>query len=119
VDDLTTVHAACDVFVFPSTSEGLGTSLLGAMAAGLPVVAFSTGGIGDAVQDERNGLLVQQRTPQALAEATKRVLCDAPLAQRLGQAARESVAARFTADRMVDNTLAVFERITKDAPGHA
>ena len=111
VRDLEPVFAACDVFLFPSLNEGLGTSLLSAMAHALPVAAFSQGGIGDAVEDDRNGLLVKEIAPQALAAAAARLLIDGALAGRLAEQARETIAKRFTVDHMVRNTLAVFESL--------
>ena len=86
------------------------------MACALPVAAFSVGGIADVVEDGRNGLLVKEATPQGLAAAAARLLNDAALAQRLGEAARETIAARFTVDRMVEETLGVFERLASAAP---
>jgi glycosyltransferase involved in cell wall biosynthesis len=114
VEDLPSIYAACDIFLFPSVNEGLGTSLLGAMACALPVAAFSVGGIADIVEDGRNGLLVREITAPALAAAAARLLGDAVLSQRLGDAARDTVAARFTADRMVQETLAAFQRLVDE-----
>jgi glycosyltransferase involved in cell wall biosynthesis len=111
VYDLNAVFAACDVFVFPSLNEGLGTSLLAAMACALPVVAFDRGGIADAVADGRNGLLVRDANAGAIAEAAARLLREPPLALKLGEAARKTILARFTVDRMVEQTLAVFARL--------
>jgi glycosyltransferase involved in cell wall biosynthesis len=117
VAEVGAVYGACDLFVFPSLHEGGGTSLLDAMAQALPVIATATGGIAEIVEDERNGLLADA-TPQSIAAAAARLL-DAPeLAQRLGLAARETVAARFPACRMVSDSLAVFGRLAaEDARG--
>jgi glycosyltransferase involved in cell wall biosynthesis len=76
VDDVNSVYHACDVFIFPSLSEGAGTSLLSAMAHALSVVALARGGIPEIVQDGSNGLLVHEASPAALAEAAKRLLAD-------------------------------------------
>lgn len=111
------VYAACDVFVFPSVHEGGGTSLLDAMAHALPVIATATGGIAEIVEDQRNGLLVDA-TPQSIAAAAARLLAAPELAQRIGRAARETVAARFSAGRMVSDTLAVYERLVHENKGH-
>lgn len=113
VEDVDAVYAACDVFVFPSLSEGAGTSLLSAMAHALPVVALARGGIAEIVQDGSNGLLVREATPAALAAGIQRLVADRELARRLGEAARETVAAKYSADRMVEGTLAVFERLAQ------
>jgi glycosyltransferase involved in cell wall biosynthesis len=113
VAEVGAVYAACDVFVFPSRHEGGGTSLLGAMAQALPVIATATGGIAEIVEDDRNGLLADA-TPQSIAAAAVRLLGAPDLAQRLGVAARETVAARFSACRMVSDSLAVFGRLAAE-----
>jgi L-malate glycosyltransferase len=117
VAEVGAVHAACDVFVFPSLHEGGGTSLLDAMAHALPVIATATGGIAEIVEDQRNGLLAAA-TPQSIAAAAARLLAAPELAQRLGLAARETVAARFSACRMVSDTLAVYGRFVRGSAGH-
>jgi glycosyltransferase involved in cell wall biosynthesis len=109
VEDVDAVYAACDVFVFPSLSEGAGTSLLSAMAHALPVVALARGGIKEIIEHASNGLLVQTAEPAALSSAAARLLTNRELALRLGEAARETIIAKFSANRMVDNTVAVFE----------
>jgi len=111
VSDIESVYAATHLFVFPSHEEPLGSSLLAAMAHGLPVVAFARGGVPEVVEDGKNGLLVKELDPVALAAAIKRLLSDPAEARRLGEAARETIAARFSADRMVDATLQVYERL--------
>ena len=111
VSDIESVYAATDLFVFPSHEEPLGSSLLAAMAHGLPVVAFARGGVPEVVEDGKNGLLVKELDPVALAAAIKRLLSDPAEARRLGEAARETISARFSSDRMVDATLQVYERL--------
>lgn len=85
------------VFCLPSHAEGLPMAMLEAMAAARPVVVTAVGGIPDAVQDGANGLLVVPGQVAALAGALGRLLGDAALRRRLGQAARATVAARFDA----------------------
>lgn len=118
VEDVDSVYLACDVFLFPSLSEGAGTSLLSAMAHALPVVTLARGGVTEIVESGSNGLLVQEASPAALAAAATRLLADGELARKLGEAARQTVVAKFSADRMVEATLAVFERLAHGvAPG--
>ncbi len=119
VREIESVYAACDVFLFPSLNEGLGTSLLSAMACALPVVAFSKGGITDALEDGRNGLLVKEAMPPAFAAAAARLLTDPQLARTLAEAARETIFARFSADRMVLDTLRVLEPLIDAGCGPA
>ena len=77
-EELPPIHAACDLYLGPSTGgESFGIVLVEAMAAGLPVVASDTPGYDEVVTDEGLGLLVPPRDPAALAAAAARVLDDA------------------------------------------
>ena len=80
-----------DVFVLTSSSEALGTSLLDAMAAGVPVVATRVGGIPEVVEHERTGLLAPSGDAAAIAAAIDRLLDDRALARQLADAALERV----------------------------
>jgi glycosyltransferase involved in cell wall biosynthesis len=111
VEELRPFYVAADIFLSASLNEGLGSSLLTAMAHGLPVVAIASGGVIDAVEHGRNGLLVRDPTGASLAAAALRLLRDAELGRRLGEAARETIAARFKAERMVETTIIIFERL--------
>ena len=119
VGDVRPVYAASDAFVFPALVEGAGSAMLAAMAAGVPVVALASGGVPEIVEDDRNGLLVREAKPEPLAEGMLRLLNDPEMAQRLAKAGRSLVTARFSADRMVEDTLAVFERLTHRAESKA
>src|SRR5262245_45303612 len=67
--DVLSLHKAFDIFVMSSITEGLGTSLLDAMAAGKPIVATATGGIPEVVVDGVTGTLVPPRDQDAMAAA--------------------------------------------------
>jgi glycosyltransferase involved in cell wall biosynthesis len=114
--DVLSLHKAFDVFVMPSVSEGLGTSLLDAMAAGRPVVASAVGGIPEVVADGETGILVPPRDHAALAAAIVRLLGDRALRERMGAAGLARVRAHFSVERMVANTLRVYERVCRE-PG--
>jgi phosphatidylinositol alpha-mannosyltransferase len=86
-EDLPPYHAAAEVFCAPATGrESFGIVLVEAMAAGLPVVASDIPGYREVVRDEIEGLLLPPRDPEALAGAVGRLLDDADLAKRLGEA---------------------------------
>lgn len=102
-------YAAADVVVLPSLSEGLPFVVLEAMAMARPVVASNVNGVPEIIQDGRNGLLVPPRNPQALATAIQSLLRDPVRAARIGKAGRQDVAAHFTAGKMIDDTVRVFE----------
>jgi glycosyltransferase involved in cell wall biosynthesis len=102
-----------DLFVMSSVTEGLGTSLLDAMACARPIVATRTGGIPEIVEDGVNGLLVPPRDAASLAAAIVRALNDERLRQRLGEAGLARVRERFTVERMVEQTAAVYARVAR------
>jgi glycosyltransferase involved in cell wall biosynthesis len=109
--DVLSLHKVFDVFVMSSVTEGLGTSLLDAMACGKPVVATEAGGIPEVVEDGLTGLLVPVRDPEAMAAAIIRLLHDAGLRRQMGEAAILSVRERFSVERMVLDTLRVYQRV--------
>lgn len=88
--------AACDVFVLPSRQEGLGSSLLLAMALGRPVVATATGGIPEIVSDGESGLLTPPGDVAALARTLARLLRDPELQRRLAANGARAVGERFS-----------------------
>jgi glycosyltransferase involved in cell wall biosynthesis len=94
-----------------SLTEGLGTSLLDAMALGRPAVATSAGGIPEVVEDGVTGLLVPPQHAAPMAEAILTLLGDPALARRMGEAGLARVRTHFTAERMVASTLDVYERV--------
>ena len=109
--DLDRLIPAFTVFCLSSHMEGLGTSLLDAMAFGVPVVAASAGGIPEAVTDGLTGRLVPPRDPDALAAALVDVLADPARRAAWGRAGRQRFEERFTADRMVEATLATYAEL--------
>ena len=103
--------ARCSVFVLPSRAEGQPMSLLEAMAAGCPVIASAVGGIPDLIDHGRNGLLVPAGDREALAIALRRVLGDKVLAARLGQAARETIAATHSPQRSLEQLEQIYKSL--------
>ena len=111
--DVLSLHKAFDIFVMSSVTEGLGTSLLDAMACAKPIVATTAGGIPEVVVDGKTGILVAPRDHQAMADAIVRLLKDAPLRERLGTAGLARVREKFSAERMVEETLRVYGRVAR------
>src|SRR3954471_11744622 len=109
--DVLSLHKAFEIFVMSSITEGLGTSLLDAMAAGKPIVATRGGGIPEVVADGQTGVLVDPRDHDAMAEAIVRLLKDETLRRQMGDAGRARARALFSAERMVQNTLNVYQRV--------
>jgi glycosyltransferase involved in cell wall biosynthesis len=100
-----------DVFAMSSVTEGLGTSLLDAMACSRAIVATEAGGIPEVVADGVNGLLVPPRDAAALARGIVRLLKNDTRRREMGEAGFACVRERFTVDRMVEDTAAVYARL--------
>src|SRR5262249_54254583 len=86
VEDIPQAYARRSAFVFPSVAEPLGTSLLAAMAWGLPVIAVASGGVPEYVDDGGTGLLVAQPDPSLFSDCMLRLLNEPELTKRLGAA---------------------------------
>ena len=110
VDNVGDHLAAFDVFVFPSRHEGLGSTLLDAMQAGVPIVASDVDGIPELVTHEDNGLLVPVGDPMALAAAVARLRDDPTLAGRLATNARATVA-RYTVAAMAERYAGLYAEL--------
>ncbi len=112
VRNMDSFYRALDVFVFPALFEGLGTSLLAAMAHGIPSITYFGCALGEIVENGKNGLQVEPRNPDALALAIRSVLQDQALAAQLGAAGREKVEKVFSAERMVDETIRLYRELS-------
>lgn len=110
-DDLPAVLGCLDLLVHPADMEGLGVSLLQASAARVPIIATRAGGMPEAVRDGQNGLLIAPGDVAGLSAAMNRLLDDAPLRQRMGQAGRQLVLDEFSIDAMCEGNLAVYCRL--------
>jgi len=109
--DIPDILAASDVFVLPSRWEGLPLVIIEAMMAGLPVVASRVGGVPELVEDGITGFLVPPGDSEALAEALQWLIEDKELRRRMGEAGREKALRKFTLDRMLRETQALYEEI--------
>jgi len=117
VKDVAEVYAALDAFAFPSEFEGLGTALQAAMAAGLPCISTKRGALGEVVDGDRTALVVEPHGKE-FAVAILRLINDAVLRKQLSEAGRREVQERFSAGRMVENTIGVYQDVLeKTTPG--
>jgi glycosyltransferase involved in cell wall biosynthesis len=114
--DVPQMLAASDLFVLPSLWEGLPMALLEAMATGLPIVATEVSGTVQVMVPNETGILVPPGDSMQLAQAIERLLSDPERAQAMGAAARRRVEAEFSAQRQVDEHLALYHRLLKRVP---
>jgi protein-tyrosine-phosphatase len=117
VDDRFGVYdllAALDVFVLPSLSEGIPMALLEAMALGRPAVAASVGGVPEIIADRVDGLLVEPRSPRAIANACLELARRPAWAASIGDEAMATVAGRFSGDRNGDALAALYRDVVRE-----
>jgi glycosyltransferase involved in cell wall biosynthesis len=106
-------YAAADVFVLPSMfQETFGLVILEAYSAGLPVIAFRSGGIPELVENRKNGVLVDQGDEEALFSSMCELMLDRDLRARRGGEGKKT-AARFSWETTVDRLEAIYQDVLK------
>lgn len=98
---------AFDFFILPSVKEGFPYAILEAMAAGLPIVATSVGGLPEIIEDGRNGFLVAPQNPLALAEKINYLLENPDQARLFGQTNLEKIK-EFDLKKMTQKTKEIY-----------
>lgn len=111
LSDMPHIIPELDIVVMSSEKEGLGSSLLDAMACGTPVIATATGGIPEIVIHEQTGLLAPVGDATAIANQIKKILDNPSLKQRLIHNAFQHLQNHFTIEKMGENTLKVYQEI--------
>ena len=110
-DDLDDFMGCIDIFAHPALAEGLGVATLKAAAAAVPVVGFAAGGLGEAVEHEKTGLLVEPEDVDALADAIRRIIDNPALGRKYGEAGRLKMHNEFSIDTMADKHVALYESV--------
>lgn len=112
--DIPGLLSVMDIFVLPSCfREGLGISIIEAMASEKPVVATEIGGIPEVVADEETGYLVQPRNPDALAKAIVNLLQSPQRAKEMGRRGRTRFEERFTKRKMLSEVEHLYSSLMK------
>lgn len=106
--DLARLYATFDVVALTSVNEGTPVMVIEAMAAARSVVAVDTGGVADVVRDGETGVLVGDRTPEAVSRALLELLRSPSARAALGNAGRETAAARYGSTRLVTDVAALY-----------
>lgn len=109
---------AADLSILVSTKEGLSNTLLESLAAARPVIASYVGGNPEVVSPDV-GMLVPPRDAVALANAVAQLVSDPTAATRMGVRGRERVRQEFSVDRMVNQTVALYESLGAGRPARS
>jgi len=110
----------CDVFVLPACidrhgdTEGQGVVLLEALSHGKPLVASAVGGIVDLVNDEKTGLLVAEKNPDALADALIRILTDKDLYLKLANNGYDFALENFSLEAVGKSVVEIYESLSRE-----
>jgi glycosyltransferase involved in cell wall biosynthesis len=110
VEEIHDAMAGLDVLWHPARSEGLGTSVIDAMALGVPPIAFAVGGLPELIEDGKSGLLVPAGDEAGFVRAAAALISDDGLRAMLGEGARLR-AQEFDAQRMIERTAEVYNRV--------
>lgn len=109
--------ADAQLFVLATKWEGFPRSILEAMRAGLPVVASDVGGVRESVRVGETGFIVPARDVDALRDRLQLLLTNPAQRLRMGAAGRERYERRFSLDRLLAETAAVYETVLAEAQG--
>lgn len=109
VDDILNQN---DIFCLISNYEGLPISIIEAMRAGIPIIASDVGGVNELVQDDVNGFLIPRGNISELIDKLKYILEHKELIKSMGEASRKIYEEEYTADRMNQKILSVYNEVT-------
>ena len=112
LDNIIEVLPSLDIFLFTSKTEGLGTSVLDAMAARVPIVTTSAGGVSEMVSHEENGLLYPVGDAKGITEGVNRFLENPEFAQSMSEKAQNTVR-EFSKEKTAKRTVEVYEQVLK------
>lgn len=116
-DAMTALYHASDAVLLPSLFEGMPNVVLEAMASGLPALVSDAANLDHIVTDGVDGIALGSTRPEAIAEGILRLSRMPPAARAaMGARARETTLARFSLDRMVGATCALYDRLMADGP---
>jgi glycosyltransferase involved in cell wall biosynthesis len=110
-DDVPQILAGLDIFLMPSLWEGFGLVLLEAMSKRTPIIASNVSAIPEVIIDGETGFLVPPKDAEALAEAMHYLLGDKLLRNHLGLLAETRLETHFSVERMVDETINVYQTL--------
>ncbi|OGS45983.1 MAG: hypothetical protein A2539_06625 [Elusimicrobia bacterium RIFOXYD2_FULL_34_15] len=109
-NDIPQILSIFSIFILSSDSEGLCTSLIDAMASGLPIVATNVGGVPELIEDNTNGLQVSPDNPVQIVDAVMKIVNDKNLKMRFSQL-NKIKSREFSKENMIDSTERIYSEI--------
>ena len=110
-DDLIQAFTSADVYVLPSHSEGMPTTVLEAMAFGLPIVSRPVGGLKDFFQENIMGYLIEGLEPKDYAVKLESLLNDKETCKLIGEYNHEYAKSKFMASNVALDMEAIFKKV--------
>lgn len=110
-NDVIDILEESDIFVNPSYSEGLPTSVMEAASVGLPIIATDVGGTNEIIKHMKSGILIKPHDVDSLEQAIKVMIDDPVGARKMAAMARNTIAARFSWDQIVKQYIGLLEGI--------
>lgn len=117
-DELATIYASSDLFVFPSTTDTLGQVVMESQASGLPVLVSDKGGPKEVVRDGETGFVLPSENPGAWIERVVELACDAQCRRAMGEAGRAFME-HFGMEASFEHFWSVHEQAVRDAADEA
>jgi glycosyltransferase involved in cell wall biosynthesis len=115
-EDVPDLIATSQLYLLISHWEGFPRSILEALRGGVPVVATDVGGVREAVIDGETGFVVPENDDVLLADRLKSLIEDADLRVRMGKVARDHYETHFTFDRLIRESLQLYESVLREGP---
>lgn len=112
--DPTPYFQLADVVAIPSRSEGQGIVALEAMSAGKPIVAYRVGGLPETIEEGITGYLLNPSDVLEFAQSLALLLKSAPLRRSMGEAGRARVVNRYSALKMVEQIVSVYQQVLRE-----
>jgi glycosyltransferase involved in cell wall biosynthesis len=113
-EDVPELIQAADIYWLTSRSEGVPNTMLEAMAAKVPVVAFDIAGVAEVLRNNTNGMMVPFKDLGGIIDATVKLIEDPQLKRKIGDSGFHTVASEFSLEKMTDDT----ERYLKELCNH-
>ena len=117
LDEMAPFYEGLDLYLNTSVHEGIPMSVLEAMAHGLPVIAPNVGGLGEIVEEGKQGYLLRERRPEKFAEKCLLLKENEQLRQGMSRAAREKVAQSFSMESMAHRHYDVYKELCSSIKG--